>query len=275
MSETTRARYATDLSDAQWKLIASMMPQPCGAGRPQQVDFREIVNAILYRTRTGCPWELLPHDLPPKSTVFEYYRKWQLDGTWQTIHDTLRRSVRVQAGRSPEATVAIVDSQSVKTTENCDEAGYDAGKKINGRKRHLLVDTLGLMIVVVVTLASVQDRDGAKLAMAASGESTLTTVLADSAYGGKLIDWMKQHHNQELKIIKRPRGQFEIVTMRWIAERTFGWLNRYRLLSKEFETTLESSTADVHVAMTNLMLRRLTRPPKHHYENQHLLAHIT
>lgn len=274
MSEVTRARYATDLTDAQWDLVMSFMPQPCGAGRPQLVNFREIVNAILYRTRCGCPWELLPHDLPPKSTVYEYYRKWQSDGTWSSIHDAMRAQVRRQAGKNPQATVGLLDSQSVKTTENCDESGYDAGKKIKGRKRHLLVDTLGLVIVAVVSLASVQDRDGAKLTLASNSETTVKTVFVDSAYSGKLIDWTKQNHDIDLKVVKRPQGKFEVVHMRWIAERTFGWLNRYRLLAKEYEKTLESSTADIQVAMTNLMLRRLTKPPKPNYQNEFRLAHL-
>jgi putative transposase len=275
MKIVNRTRYATDLTDAQWELISPFMPKPCGAGKPLEVNFREIVNAILYRLRTGCPWELLPHDFPPKSTVFEYYRKWQFNGTLQSIHDAMRASVRLKAGKAAEATVALLDSQSAKTTENCQEAGYDAGKKINGRKRHLLVDTLGLVIVAVVTLASVQDRDGAKLTLAASGESTVKTVFADTAYSGKLIDWSKRNYDVDLKIVKRPQGKFEVVSMRWIAERTFGWLNRYRLLSKEYETTMESSTADIHIAMMNIMVRRLTRPPKRTYANEHLLAHLT
>lgn len=271
-----RKAYRTDLTDSQWDLVAPLMPQPCGAGAPQTVDFREIVNAIFYRTRTGCPWELLPHDLPPKSTVYEYYRRWQKDGTWQKLHDLLRSKVRTQAGKSPTATVGLLDSQSVKTTENCDEAGYDAGKKINGRKRHMMVDTLGLVICVVVTLANVQDRSGAKLVLACNSESSVEKIFADSGYSGaKLAGWVKEHHGQDLEIVKRPQGKFEVVSMRWIAERTFGWLNRYRLLAKEYERTLESSTADIHIAMSSHMLRRLTKPPKPVHEHEHLLAHIT
>lgn len=274
----SRKAYASDLSDEQWKLVEPHLPCKIDAGRPREVDFREIVNAVLYRTRTSCAWEMLPHDLPPKSTVFEYYRKWQADGTWQAVHDALRRQTRAQAGKQPEATAAMLDSQSVKGTEYCDEVGYDAGKKTKGRKRHLLVDTLGLIIAVVVTIASVQDRDGAKLVFAdAADQSSLEKVFADAGYSGQLVSWTSQKFAWELEIVKRPPGSkgFVLLAKRWVVERTFGWLNRYRLLSKEYESTLESSTADIHIAMSHIMLRRLTRPPKPDYPNEHLLAQIT
>ena len=273
-----RKAYASDLTDQQWEIIEGHLPPEINAGRPREVDFREIVNAILYRTRTGCAWELLPHDFPPKSTVYEYYRKWQFDGTWQALHDALRRQTRVQAGRQPEATAAMLDSQSVKGTEYCDDSGYDAGKKTKGRKRHLLVDTLGLIIAVVVTVASVQDRDGAKWVFAnAASQPSLEKVFADAGYSGQLVIWTREHCAWELEIVKRPPGSkgFVLLTKRWVVERTFGWLNRYRLLSKEYKSTLESSTADIHIAMSNLMLRRFTRPPKPDYPNEHLLAHVT
>ena len=277
MSSESRKAYASDLTDQQWDLIKELLPPEIDAGRPREVDFREIVNAILYRIRTGCAWEMLPHDLPPKSTVFEYYRKWQFDGTWQNVHDALRRQVRVQAGKQPEASAAMLDSQSVKGTEYCDETGYDAGKKTKGRKRHLLVDTLGLIIAVVVTVASVQDRDGAKLVFAdAASQPRLEKVFADSGYSGQLVIWTRDHYGWTLEIVKRPAGSrgFVLLTKRWVVERTFGWLNRYRLLSKEYESTLESSTADIHIAMSHLMLRRLTRPPKPDHSNEHLLTHV-
>ena len=278
MSATeTRKAYASDLTDAQWEIIATMLPSESDAGRPREVDFREIVNAVMYRTRTGCAWELLPHDLPPKSTVYEYYRKWQRDGRWKAVHDALRRKTRQHEGRNPEASAGIVDSQSAKTSENCDAAGYDAGKKINGRKRHLLVDTLGLIIAVVVTLASVQDRDGAKQVFAsAADQPRLEKVWADGGYRGKLVDWTSKNCAWNLEIVERPSGSkgFVLLPRRWVVERTFGWLNRYRLLSKEFETTIQSSTADIHIAMTSLMLRRITKPPEPDHSNEHLLAHI-
>lgn len=276
MSSTeAREAYASDLTDEQWQRIEPMLPSQKEGGREREVDLREVINAVNYRTRTGCAWEMLPHDFPPKSTVYEYYRAWQRDGTWQAVHDAMRAKVRQQEGRQTEASAGMIDSQSVKTTEAHGERGFDAGKKVNGRKRHLLVDTLGLMIVVVITAASVQDRDGAKLVFsAAAGQTRLEKVWADGGYRGELVAWTQANCNWELDIVNRPKDQkgFAVLPRRWVVERTFGWLNRYRLLSKEYEATIESSAADIQIAMTTLMLRRLTAKPKPRYENEHLLA---
>lgn len=279
MSTTTeRKAYASDLTDEQWERIESLLPKQKEGGRERQVDLREIMNAINYRTRTGCAWEMLPHDLPAKSTVYEYYRAWQRDRTWQTIHDVLRCKVRQQEGREANASAGMLDSQSVKTVETRGERGYDAGKKVKGRKRHLLVDTLGLIIAVVVTVASVQDRDGGKLVFSGAQEQPrLEKVWADGGYRGGFVHWTKENCAWDLEIVSRSPDQkgFSVLPRRWVVERTFGWLNRYRLLSKEYEATIESSTADIQIAMSSLMLRRLTKPPTRQYENENLLAHIT
>ncbi len=283
-SKEARKRYNTDLTDAQWLIIEPWLPAQKAGGRDRQVSLREVINAINYRSRTGCSWEMLPHDLPAKSTVYEYYRQWQRDGTWQTIHDCLRGIVREQAGKEPLASAGMIDSQSIKSTGVAGERGYDAGKKINGRKRHVLVDTLGLIIAVVVTIASVQDRDGAKLLFAdATGQTRLEKVWADGGYRGKLIAWTQQKYGWDLEIVKRPPDQkgFAVLPRRWVVERTFGWLNRYRLLSKEYEVTIESSTADTLAAMSHIMLRRITstktqcQQNEHLFQNEHLLAQVT
>ena len=274
-TQEARKAYRTDLTDQQWQWIEPYLPPQQAGGRDREVDLREVINAILYRTRTGCAWELLPHDLPAKSTVYEYYRAWQRDGTWHTLHEAFRGRARQPVGKQADATAGMLDSQSVKTTETRGERGDDAGQKVKGRKRHWLVDTLGLMITVVVTAASVQDREGAKWVFASTDEPRLQKVWADGGYRGELVEWTAAQYPWELEIVPRPPDQkgFAVLPRRWVVERTFGWLNRYRLLSKEYEATIESSTADIHIALSHLMLRRLTRPPKRVDENEHLLAH--
>ena len=273
-----RRAYNTDLTDRQWTIVELELPPEPGGGRERTVDLREIIDAILYRLRTGCSWEMLPHDFPPKSTVYEYYARWRNDGTWERLHNALRVAVRKQHGREATASAAIVDSQSAKTTETRGVRGDDAGKKVKGRKRHLLVDTSGLLIAVVITAASVQDRDGARLVFAeARGEKRLEKIWADGGYQGQLVDLTQREFGWNLEIVKRSddvRG-FKVLPHRWIVERTFGWLGRYRLFCREHEATIASSRADIHVAMSHVMLRRLTRPPKTPHENEHLLTHIT
>ena len=272
-----RQAYASDLSEDQWVLVERELPPAPGGGRHRTVNLREVVNAIFYRLRTGCSWEMLPHDFPPKSTVYEYYARWRNDGTWQRLHDALRVAVRSQDGCQATASAAIVDSQSAKTTETRGERGYDAGKKVKGRKRHILVDTLGLLIVVVVTAASVQDRDGARLVFeAARGETRLQKIRADGGYAGKLVPLTRQNFGWNLEIVKRSddvKG-FEVLPHRWIVERTFGWLGRYRLFCREHEATIASSTTNIYLGMSHIMLRRLTRTKTTQHQNEHLLAHI-
>jgi len=227
------------------------------------VNLREILNALLYLSRTGCQWRMLPHDLPPWETVYAYFKQWRDDGTWERLNRDLRIEVRLNEGKDAEPSAAIVDSQSVKTTETSGERGYDAGKKINGIKRHVLVDTLGMILTVMVLTADIQDRDGARklLAKAKGCFPRLQKIWADGGYAGTLIDWVRDLCSWILEIVKRSdtaKG-FEVLPHRWIVERTFGWLNRARRLSKNYERLTASSEAMVYLAMLPLMTRRLTK----------------
>lgn len=256
-----RKHYGTDLSDAEWEVIKSLLPAENPGGRPRKYPLREIVNGIFYVARSGCQWRLMPHDFPPWWTVYFYFRFWKLLGLWEAINADLRSKLRLEDGRNVQPSAAIVDSQSVKTTESGGERGYDAGKKINGRKRHILVDTLGLLLKVVVHPASAQDRDGGRMLLetVVGHMPRLQRIWADGAYAGQLVEWASTSLGATLEIVKRSddvRG-FKVLPRRWVVERTFGWLGRYRRLSKDYEKTTASSETFIYASMTRLMLRRL------------------
>jgi len=255
-----KQRYKSDLTDKQWKLIDPILPPESPFGRPRTTDLREVMNALLYISRTGCQWDMLPNEFPPRSTVHDYFLLWRNEKILDEISHLLRRKIRIKAGRNPEPTAAIVDSQSVKTTSATDAVGYDGGKKVKGRKRHIAVDVLGLLLEVVVHSASIQDRGGVKLVMNKLLQrfTTLKITFADGGYtGSKLARWFKKVGNIVLKIIKRPRKKFQVVKFRWIVERTFGWFNSHRRLSKDYEMSPCSSEAWVKIAAIDMMVHRL------------------
>ena len=262
-------RYPSDLSDEQWELIEPLLPKlPRGpAGRPRNYDRREIVNAILYLNRSGCSWRMLPSDLPYWKTVYHYFRIWRMNGTLDRVHDALREQVRIKEGREAKPTAGIVDSQSVKGADTVPAAsrGYDAGKKIGGRKRHIVVDTLGLLLVVMVTAACVQDRDGGRsiIELLRKKFPSVRHVFADGGYSGELVKIVKRTWKITVEIVKRGPDQkgFAVLPRRWVVERTFAWLMHCRRLVRDYESLAVTHEALVKWGMVEVMLNRLAPSP--------------
>jgi transposase len=270
-TEITRAkydrdglRYASDTTDEEWAMIAPYMPDKNRRGRPRVTEMRVLVNSIFFIAQSGCQWRLLPKEFPPYTTVQRYFYRWRDDGTWQKINHHLVMMAREADGREASPTAGVIDSQSVKTTEAGGPRGFDAGKKIKGRKRHLLTDTAGFLIAGIVHEASIQDRDGAPalLQLIRSAFPWLRHVFADGGYAGpKLKKALASIGRWTIEIVKRSDAAkgFKLLPRRWVVERTIAWLNRNRRLAKDFEATIASAEAWLMIASVKLLSRRLAR----------------
>ena len=256
--------YPTDLNDTEWEQIAQFMPAPKATGRPRKYSWRQILNGIFYMVKNGCVWRALPHDLPPWQTVYGYFRQLQQTNQWEELNRSIRESVRKKAGKEAQASLMIMDSQSVKSAEGGEKRGYDGGKRVSGRKRTLVVDSMGLLVLSKVTSANVQDVHAGKEVLMELSKRTpliirLQKIIADGGYRGELVNWVSQEMHAVLEIVLKLGDQkgFQVLPKRWIVERTNAWITRQRRLARDYERCITSCEAFLYIAMLRLGLRRL------------------